>query len=747
MKKIIYIFSLMTFLLAGCQPEEVVAVFDSSSAEDGRRTITFSMDVPEFQVMSRAESATPINKIDLMVFGDNGYIETVSATNINGIKEEGVNPTGTFKATIAPDATLIHFIANYTERQLIAEKGKTEDEVIPLLTASADNLVYWARNTIAENQTSVHVNFLRHLAKVTVEVSTTAIDGYKASDYFRVTDFVLCNYVNKGTIAPNNYIWGFETNPETVTEISNISENIVSGTEHSTAPDELYLAEYNNQEIPDDQVCVILAGQLKPQNADGSWNLNGAWGEKKYYKVLLTDGEDNPYQIIRNVNYKIVIKQMQDVGAKSFKEAKEANPINNLYAYVMPESPSISDMDGNSLTVTPTVHLLTAEGSISSTVVTEQKTEEFANEQLKHEVVGDAEILSNILLGSGELTADVAGVNEIKKAQIRVKYGKLSRTVTVIASPEFTISANAYIDNTYSTEKKKTSYSAADEDVYFKFTLDTDYPSATEYPDLYPIKCYIRADNLYPVDNKNMLIDYEYKSGQYWYTYLAQTTGDHKIHFKTKLSGVNEKIEVESKYFGHAEVSLTYQELKRFTNISWTNLDRYGSERADGTFNFTTENAADEVTVTIKDGEETIYSDTHSGSTSYTINDITTTSWGNNIVVTLAANGYTTETVTITRNKLVIPAEKLQQSVTDETIRISTDSGKNTNGTAIEIPSNSDQVITMSGLSEDTKLYFKYRTGSWSLFGNNYKYHMSSAYTAGTLSSSTGTITLTFTEQ
>lgn len=737
----------MTFLLAGCQPEEVVAVFDSSSAEDGRRTITFSMDVPEFQVMSRAESATPINKIDLMVFGDNGYIETVSATNINGIKEEGVNPTGTFKATIAPDATLIHFIANYTEGQLIAEKGKTEDEVIPLLTASADNLVYWARNTIAENQTSVHVNFLRHLAKVTVEVSTTAIDGYKASDYFRVTDFVLCNYVNKGTIAPNNYIWGFETNPETVTEISNISENIVSGTEHSTAPDELYLAEYNNQEIPDDQVCVILAGQLKPQNADGSWNLNGAWGEKKYYKVLLTDGEDNPYQIIRNVNYKIVIKQMQDVGAKSFKEAKEANPINNLYAYVMPESPSISDMDGNSLTVTPTVHLLTAEGSISSTVVTEQKTEEFANEQLKHEVVGDAEILSNILLGSGELTADVAGVNEIKKAQIRVKYGKLSRTVTVIASPEFTISANAYIDNTYSTEKKKTSYSAADEDVYFKFTLDTDYPSATEYPDLYPIKCYIRADNLYPVDNKNMLIDYEYKSGQYWYTYLAQTTGDHKIHFKTKLSGVNEKIEVESEYFGHAEVSLTYQELKRFTNISWTNLDRYGSERADGTFNFTTENAADEVTVTIKDGEETIYSDTHSGSTSYTINDITTTSWGNNIVVTLAANGYTTETVTITRNKLVIPAEKLQQSVTDETIRISTDSGKNTNGTAIEIPSNSDQVITMSGLSEDTKLYFKYRTGSWSLFGNNYKYHMSSAYTAGTLSSSTGTITLTFTEQ
>lgn len=559
----------MTLLLAGCQLEEVVAVFDSSSAEDGRRTITFSMDVPEFQVMSRAETATPINKIDLMVFGDNGYIETVSATNINGIKEEGVNPTGTFKATIAPDATLIHFIANYTEGQLIAEKGKKEDEVIPLLTASADNLVYWARNTIAENQTSVHVNFLRHLAKVTVEVSKTAIDGYKASDYFRVTDFVLCNYVNKGTIAPNNYIWGFETNPETVTEISNISENIVSGTEHSTPPDELYLAEYNNQKIPEKQVCVILAGQLKPQNADGSWNLNGVWGDTKYYKVLLTDGEDNPYQIIRNVNYKIVVKQIQDVGAKFFDEAKTANPINNLYAYVMPESPSISDMDGNSLTVTPTVHLLTAAGSISSTVVTEQKTEEFANEQLKYEVVGEAEILDNILLNDGKLTADVKEVTEIKKAQIRVKYGKLSRPVTVIASPEFTISANAYIDDTYSQEKTKTSYSAANEDVYFKFNLDKNYPTATEYPDLYPIKCYIRADNLYPVDKKNMLIDYEYKKGQYWYTFLAERTGDHFIHFKTKLSTVNEKIEIESAYFGSANVPLTGKELPfAITNAS-----------------------------------------------------------------------------------------------------------------------------------------------------------------------------------
>ena len=115
----------------------------------------------------------------------------------------------------------------------------------------------------------------------------------------------------------------------------------------------------------------------------------------------------------------------------------------------------------------------------------------------------------------------------------------------------------------------KSSYQAADEDVYFKFNLDTDYPSATDYPDLYPIKCYIKADNLYPVDNKDMLIDYEYQAGQYWYTYLAKSTGEHKIHFRTKISTIDEIIEIESAYFGSVAVELTGKELPfAITNAS-----------------------------------------------------------------------------------------------------------------------------------------------------------------------------------
>lgn len=559
----------MTILLTGCQTNEIV--LEEPSSENGKRTITFSMNIPDFQVKSRAESETPIQTIQLMIFGnDRCYIETVTASSINGIKEgNGVsdNSDGTFSATIDANAKIIHFIANYNGN-LTAEKGDPEDNVIPALTASTESIVYWARNEIRSEDTSIHVNFLRHVAKVTVEVSDEVIDGYAAKDYFQVTGFAICQYVAQGTIAPKNYEWGYKTNDdgsitETPTEVG--IGTTTPATFPTTNPNELYLAECLNDGNQDEQVYVIIAGQLKSKNNDDEWNGNE---EIKYYKVLLTDPNDNPFKIIRNVNYKVVIKQMQDVGATDFEEAKKSNPINNLYAYVMAESPSISDMDGYTLTVTPIVHLLTTEGSFESLVSVSKPSTSTDDRKLQcSDPTGDNILRDISLTTTGKLTGNVTAVKELKKSQIRVTYGKLSRTVTVIASPQFTIEAKAYSDANCTT--MKSSYQAADEDVYFKFNLDTDYPSATDYPDLYPIKCYIKADNLYPVDNKDMLIDYEYQAGQYWYTYLAKSTGEHKIHFRTKISTIDERIEIESAYFGSVAVELTGKELPfAITNAS-----------------------------------------------------------------------------------------------------------------------------------------------------------------------------------
>ena len=642
MKKLIYIFSCLAILFTGCQTNEIV--LEESTLENGKRTITFSMDVPEFQVKSRAESATPITDIQLMTFGEDGYIETVRATNINNIKEEGETPVGTFSAAIDRTTTVVHFIANY-DGDLSATPGADEDDVIPNLKASTESIVYWARNEISFNATSIHVNFLRHVAKVTVEVSNEVIDGYAANSYFQVTGFTICQYVAEGTIAPKNYEWGYKTNSdgtieEDPTEIVGIGTTTPE-TFPTTKPDELYLAECSNQKVQEDQVYVIIAGQLKPKNDNDEWNTIAAWGDTKYYKVLLTDIHDNPFKIIRNVNYRVVIKQMQDVGAVSFEEAKSSNPINNLYAYVMAESPSISDMDGYTLTVTPIVHLLTAAGSFESTVSVTKPSSGADRELLYSDPTGD-DILSNISLSAGALTANVAAVEELKKAQIRVTYGKLSRTVTVIASPQFTIEAQAYSDA--SCETVKSSYNAADESVYFKFNLDSDYPSATEYPDLYPIKCYIRADNLYPVDNKDMLIDYEYKEGQYWYTYLAETTGDHVIHFKTKLSTVDENIEIESAYFGSDAVELTGKEETKIS-VKYNNSEIQSLTFSNNsTYRDITIAVSPEQTITLT-FQNNRYTASNNGNGVYRISHRNGYQWSD--VLTITAQDGTTKTINL----------------------------------------------------------------------------------------------------
>ena len=659
-------------LMTGCQSDEIVA--EKPTQEDGKRTITFSMNIPDFQVKSRAESETPITKIDLMLFDANGkYIETktIQASSITvDIKEVGLELKGEFTATIDPATTTIHFIANY-DGNLTATPEQTEDQVIPNLTADADNIVYWARKTgITTETTAIDITFLRHLAKVTVEVSKEAVTGstQAANTYFQVTDFMLCNYVSRGTIAPNNYQWGHTGNPdtETVTEVDNVEAYITSTSEkeeNNPTPKELYLAEYNNQGNLDQQVYVIIAGQLKPQNPDGTWNTEGKWGNTKYYKVMLSDAKDNPFKIIRNVNYHIIIKQMQDVGANRFEDAKDAGSINNLYASVMQESPSISDMEGNSLEVTPLVHLLTTGKNIESTIKTTAVTDEFKSGDIILEwsrTGDDGDWLKDISISNGKLTATVSTVREMKQAEIRVKWGKLSRTVTVIASPQYTITAQAYdAENVI-----KSSYSAVDEDVYFRFNLDENYPAATDYPDLYPIKCYIRADNLYPVDkNKNMLIDYEYKEGQYWYTYLAPATGFHTIQFKTKLSTVNEKIEVESPYFGHAEVSLSIP--MRFTNLSLNNGNTI--YRGAGTVvpvKFTTKSATtvkiSTTGLTLKEDatgittvEENVYTYTTSAATTVNLNDhfVLAANGTREISVTLTADNYQSASISAETEK------------------------------------------------------------------------------------------------
>lgn len=504
MKKLLYILSVLIFILAGCQNEVEV-----QNETEGKKTLSFSMSIPEFQVVSRAAiDDESITRIDLLVFDEKGlFIEHVKATNID-------NTAKTFTAVLSSNTRILHFIANYPALDNFdesANREKSENELIPDLEVTENELVFWGRKEItSNNDTSISVEFIRNQAKVTVESNASN---------FEVLGYALCNYAVNGTVCPfTNEEFKYDENtptlPETVSLVS------ATGAEDTDAK---YMCEYLNPEGR--ETYVILKASLNNEGA-------------KYYKVLLTDAEEEPYKIVRNVNYRIIITRMDaKVGSNTFKEAQETGAINHLYAEVMKDSPIISDDSGNSLTVSPLTHLFTDAGTMKSAINTKGNLGDVTYKVLSDE----SGILSNINISENEITADVKKVSARSSAQIRVKYGKLARTITVVAGPEYRLEA----------ETSTTAYDKADEDVTLTFRLDKNYPDATNYPELYPIKCHIKTDNLYPVDEagKKMLIDFDYVKGEYWYTYLAHSTGTHTLQFKTKVGSVNDVVKVESEYF------------------------------------------------------------------------------------------------------------------------------------------------------------------------------------------------------
>lgn len=505
---------MLLLVLAGCQNEIETTV--APQVDNVDRELTFSMIIPDYQPATRATES--ITRIDLLVFDAKGlFIERRRATDVT---------INSFKAKVSQSAAIVHVVANMDVLDSFDERAnleRSEYDLIPSLQVTNNQLVYWGRSTVTTSYTTTVVLY-RNQAKVTAQSNTSS---------FVITGLALCNYATTGTVSP------FINN-----EFTYSSDIITIGTEPTLASassaDDLsakYMCEYSNPLAK--ETFVILKAKL-----------NG--GADKYYKVLLTDANDVPYQIVRNVEFKIIIKNMKaNVGANTFADAMNAASINHLYAEVMKDSYTISDSKGNSLTVSPLTHLLTKAGSITSNIAI---VGNLGN--VSYQIISDpSTILSNIQCSDTSFKASVKQVSAVATAKVAIKYGNLARTLTIVASPTYSITATATPDN----------YTSADTNIKFTFNLDTNYPSATEFPELYPIKCYIKADNFFPVDNKDMLLDYNYKAGEYWFVYWADRTGSHEVNFVNNIGTIDSKIVVESEYFGSATVNLISKIDKTFT--------------------------------------------------------------------------------------------------------------------------------------------------------------------------------------
>ena len=531
MKRLTYLIALFGLLLTSCTDEDSLS--NPPTGNNDKTVFQFSVNMPEYtSVRTRAAiNENAVNDLWLMTFDANGlFIGRAHASLLSS----NSNGTGTFQANIPDDSRIIHLIANYSQWDSFDKRAamqKDEREIIPSLSSS--NLVFWGRQTISSPSDSPNVTLYRNLAKVTIENEATN---------FEVTGYALCNYTSSGTVAPFNP--SAPTPPFTLIDGKPpLPRNPISKTDQNAADCNMepkYM--FENENFSNDQTYIILKGKLAGKTED------------LYYKIQLLDTDKNPYPVMRNYHYKIVIKSFSESanGSTEFADAKTSEPSNNIYAEIFKESPSISDNNNNVLTVSNLHFLFTQAGTLK---VSAQYTANGVTDNSKISVSiaeDQGSILHNLAYdGNGNISADVSRIITGQyEATITVKAGVLSRSITVISSALYSFDPAGLSPEIYTTR---------DQDVALSFTI----PSAIPYY-LYPLKCTITTANLYPVEpNKNLQL--EYTNGGYQYVYWATSPGTKVLNFRTSLENSDETVLIANEIFQTKSVAV---KARHFTNVS-----------------------------------------------------------------------------------------------------------------------------------------------------------------------------------
>lgn len=532
MKNVI-IYLIASFALFACQDEYEV----EKPGVPGKATLKISVNIPEYRIATRAASfENNLSDVWLLTFDMNGlFIGRVHATDLDSQETNGVG-NGSFKAEVSEETRIVHVVANYDNWSSFDDKAfaeKDEKELMPALYGS--KMVFWGRSEVSSLASPLSVTLFRNQAKVTVQNET---------DNFTVTGYALANIVSTGTVAP--FIPNMEPNPFAIQDdITTLPLGTLSRTDQSDTDcnlEDKYM--FENPNYYENQSFLIIKGRLK----DGS---------ELYYKIQFLDNNKRPYTIVRNFQYKVIIKSFSEdaKGSNSFEDAKKAEVSNNIYADIFKDSPSISDSDNNRLTVSNLNFLYTQGGTLN---VTAHYTEnEVPND--KEISVSIQEDRGNIISGlsydgNGNITARIArvyaGQNE---ATISVKAGKLSRTITVTSSTLYSFSPAAFTPELYTGK---------DQDITLSFRIPDGIPNY-----LYPLKCEITTQYLYPTDpNKDLQINFT--NGVYKYVYWAESPGAKTLNFKTSLDNSNETVTIENDYFKTAEINLVS---RQFENVSVNN--------------------------------------------------------------------------------------------------------------------------------------------------------------------------------
>lgn len=208
----------------------------------------------------------------------------------------------------------VHLVANVP--------GLTEEQAADLdamkdINPDLSKPICWGKATLSKLMKDSKISLTRQCAKITCTVDAAVRD-------FEITDLHVWHSASKGSIAPAKYE---ESTNENLAETTDLMDD--------TKP------------IAGDSAAVVAVNETSAGKADIIIKAKYK-GTEGFYKVALyykkDDGKTAQYALVRNHNYIVKVKSVNDAGYATEAEALKAEPENRLKVTVVDDNPEIVDM-------------------------------------------------------------------------------------------------------------------------------------------------------------------------------------------------------------------------------------------------------------------------------------------------------------------------------------------------------------------------------------------------------------------
>lgn len=307
---------LLLLVLVACTADD--AIKENLSHQD--EYVTVRMHIPGMKaVATRAAETDNITSIVALVFHNNQLQQPVKEYTIANSTLHPISPiSGTITIDKPNNGDVIHFLANLpanynNEKTYIAylneQTGKSQTEVLCNLSSrDYDKLSYWGMATRNENNAVMDVILYRN--KAMIEIKPGADCTFRQDELFIAG---LDNPNNVGLLVPYSANGGFNFDLD-----NNDYLTLPQDPDPLDKTDELtnYGNGYDN--------AYYVFEHANPNNEKGLYVICKIGDD--YYKVALHDEKGQPYPIIRNHKYTILVNDL-DAGCKTYSEALSAEPI------------------------------------------------------------------------------------------------------------------------------------------------------------------------------------------------------------------------------------------------------------------------------------------------------------------------------------------------------------------------------------------------------------------------------------